>query len=113
MIKRLFYWVFKKELNDLEEAVQRTKAQERRLSNLLGGIDVGVDVDISDKYRARSWACISIQGKQADFIKFVDLGNAELIGIHRFLKHFESNIKIDAAPDHSRFLRFNHDRDEV
>jgi hypothetical protein len=109
MLKRFFHWVFDDELEELHKAILKHEQRIKRLDALLGAVDVSVDVNINDQYRARSWAVISLQGQQGDFIKFYALGNRELYEIQRFLKQFERDmeIKIDAAPHHSAFLRFD------
>ena len=109
MIKRFFKWIFKSELLELQkqinyakEATKKYSEQELKINNLLGNIDVSVDVHQYSK----SWAVISIQGKKTDYIKFVDLGEAEIVDIQRFLRNFDRS-KIDASPIASRFLRIN------
>jgi hypothetical protein len=105
MIKRFFHWVFKKELDEFQTAVQKIEAKERHLSNLLGGIDVAVDINANDRYYAHSWAVISVQGQKADFVKFVDLGDRDIMEIQKFLRHFDRG-NVDANPSQSQFLRF-------
>ncbi len=123
MIKQFFRWVFSAELKKLE--AQRVEADkwietlkkniatckfvEKRFSDLIGSIDVSVDVypvGINDKLRhySRNWAVISVQGEKEDFIKFFDLGPAEIRHIKEFLKHFDK-VKVDAAPGTSEFLK--------
>ena len=46
-----------------------------------------------------SWAVLSLRGKHSDYIKFMNLGDADLRTIHQFLSQFE-DTKIDAAPMH-------------
>jgi len=109
MIKRFFKWIFKSELLELQKQINHTKEatkkyseQELKIDNLLGNIDVSVDVHQYSK----SWAVISIQGKKTDYIKFVDLGESEIRDIQMFLRNFDRR-KIDASPIASRFLRIN------
>ena len=106
MIKKLFQWAFRKELDELTQAIQQVKATEQRLNNLLGVVDIAVDVHDNDRYYAHSWACISIQGQRMDFVKFVDLGDRDIMEISRFLQHFDRG-NIDASPPQSKFLRFS------
>jgi hypothetical protein len=112
-IKKFFRWIFAEELRDMKKhitdaeaqvAYQRYKSDEikrnsDKLMNVLGGIDVSVDVQ---RY-APSWACISIQGK-TDYVKFVNLGERDLREISRFLSRFD-RTKVDAAPHESKFLK--------
>lgn len=120
MIKKVFRWVFSKELKDLETQVELAKSSlivyERKVQeveNLLGNIDVSVDIHT----RSNSWACISIQGEETDYIKFVDLGKSDIREIANFLRYFErseANIKVDAFPPISRgfFKVYNKDRNK-
>jgi len=112
MIRKLFNWIFKTELEKLNSEILRAKniadrleEQRKAFNTVLSGIDVSVDVH-EHRY-SPSWAVISLQGKKTDYIKFVELGNSEIIEIQRFLRNFErnANIKVDAAPSASQFLR--------
>jgi hypothetical protein len=111
-MKKLFKWIFKDELHrlestivDLNVVIQKYSDAEKRVKNLLGNIDISVDVH---QY-SRSWACISIQGQESDYIKFMDLGKREAREIAQFLRHYDrdANIKIDAAPTVSKFMKFD------
>lgn len=113
MIKKFFKWIFKSELNELNAHIQIAKennskfqSYKKTIDSLLENIDVSVDVHQHDRY-SRSWAVISLQGKKSDYVKFVDLGDSDIRHIQQFLRQFErnSNIKIDAAPDASKWLR--------
>lgn len=98
MIRKLFNWAFKAEITKLNE-------QSQNIDKLLQGLDVSVDVH---EYRPfESWAVISLQGQKTDYLKFIDLRDAEIHDIARFLRRYEgaANIKIDASPQASRFLR--------
>jgi len=115
MIKKIFKWIFKSELNKLYSEIQLCKnerinleSERKRIKNLLNNIDVSVDVH---EY-SPSWAVISIQGKKQDFIKFIELGNADLKEIQKFLKKFERQ-KIDATPQNSYFLRIKNKKDKL
>jgi len=128
IIKKLFSWVFKKELSELDaslakaskandllidsigvlkiklhnvdEMLTKVSKQEKVLTDVLKSIDVSVDLHENNKY-ARSWAVISIQGEKMDYLKFIDLGNSEIRDIADFLRRYERkfNIKIDCTPD--------------
>jgi hypothetical protein len=107
MIRKLFQWIFKKELIELEKATKKCndafinyQIQEKRIKNLLGNIDVSVDVH----HYSPSWACISIQGQKMDYIKFIELGDADLREISNFLRRFDRG-KVDASPHESKYLR--------
>ena len=103
MIKKIFKWVFKKELETLENQIIKSHNQTIAVSNLLQNIDISVDLH---KY-APSWAVISIQGQKSDYIKFVDLGQRDIIEIQRFLRRFDrSKRKIDAPFPEKNFFKF-------
>lgn len=111
MIRKLFKWVFKNELLELQTQIDRTKqatlkyeVQDKRINNLLQNIDVSVDVH---QY-SPSWAVVSLQGQKSDYIKFIELGDSDLREIASFLRRYdrEVNIKIDATPNASGLLRF-------
>ncbi|PKQ69373.1 hypothetical protein BZG01_00095 [Labilibaculum manganireducens] len=113
MLRKLFKWIFKDELQQLEaqikiakEAVLNYESQEKRIKNVLQNIDVSVDVHEYHKY-SPSWACISLQGVKSDYIKFIDLKDADIHHISSFLRRYERdlNIKVDASPHASGFLR--------
>jgi len=112
MIRKFFRWILKAEIEELnfqttmtKEATERCKKLEETLRITLSNIDVSVDVE-EYKY-ASSWAVISLQGEKSDYLKFVELGKAEIDHIKQFLRQFErnSNIKIDASPKASHFLK--------
>ena len=105
-------WVFKNELLELQTQISKAKdatlnyeAQEKRIKNILQNIDVSVDVH-EYKY-SPSWAVVSLQGQKTDYIKFIDLRDSDLREIGSFLRRYEreANIKIDASPNASCFLR--------
>lgn len=110
-----FNWVFKAELNSLrvqilkaKEAEESCMAYKQVFEDVLKGVDVSIDVHEPSSYYSKSWAVISLQGNGADYIKFVDLGHAEIRHIQGFLRQFERakpHIKIDASPHASDFLR--------
>lgn len=111
MKKWIINWLFKKQLKEIEETLQCAKTElrliqdkQKQVNNLLGNIDVSVDVHM----HSSSWACISIQGERSDYIKFVDLGTSDIREIERFLKRYERNQnphKIDSPPSMKRWLK--------
>lgn len=104
-MKKIFRWIFSEEIAQLQDAIKRYDQAERKLKNVIGNIDISVDVHQYSK----SWACISIQGQKDDFIKFIDLGEADIRQIASFLRHFDRD-KIDAYPGISNFIRMEKDR---
>ena len=121
MIRKLFNWIFKSELDKLQKAIDTAENrsfraeklgaelewQKKAFQSILDGIDVSVDVHEYDHRYSPSWAVISLQGQKTDYIKFVELGQSEINEIAKFLRNFErnSNIKVDASPMASQFLR--------
>jgi Zn-dependent M16 (insulinase) family peptidase len=103
-IKKFFRWIFSEELDALNNKLESTNRLYEHLKQVLGKIDVSVDVNVSEHRYAESWAVISIQGKKADFIKFVNLGSRDIFEIQRFLEHFD-RVKADCAPQFSPYLR--------
>jgi hypothetical protein len=107
ILRKVFKWIFKEEVAELERtkngwqfALNRCLEKEKKLDNILGNIDVSVDVH----HHSPSWAVISIQGERSDYIKFVDLGKSEIKDIKNFLMNFD-RTKIDASPGESKFLK--------
>ena len=107
LLKKLFFWIFSEEISalskqtrDFKDQRENYESQEKRIKNLLGNIDVSVDVH---QY-SPSWAVISIQGQKADYIKFVDLGERDIREIQRFLNNFDRS-KVDCAPQISQFFK--------
>lgn len=92
LFKRLFEWAFKEELTEM-------RADAKQVKNILGNMDVSVDVH---KY-SPSWAVISIQGERTDYIKFVSLGKKEIVAIQHFLRQFERS-KVDCSPNDRQFF---------
>lgn len=104
-LQNLLRWAFKAELEKLEKQIHQNNIQKERIDNLLGNLDVSVDVH----RRASSWAVISIQGERSDFIKFFNLGRSDINEIHRFLSRFDRN-KVDAEPQIYNMLKFRNSR---
>lgn len=107
ILTTLFSWVFKQQLNELKIQIQvaqqtcdQLKADSRKLHNLLDNLDISVD---HHEYSS-SWAVISIQGQQSDFIKFIDLGRSDIHTIQQFLRQFDRS-KVDCSPQASKFFK--------
>lgn len=109
LLRKLFFWLFKEDferMNKLESdlkglihrqkcATQEAEVRAERIRQLMGNIDVSVDVH----HRSGSWAVVSLQGGKTDYIKFVDLDERSLREIAFFLRQFDRNhVKIDANP---------------
>lgn len=109
LLHKLFFWLFKEDferMNKLESdlkglihrqkcATQEAEVRAERIRELLGNIDVSVDVH----QRSGSWAVVSLQGGKTDYIKFVDLDQRSIREIAFFLRQFDrKNVKIDANP---------------
>lgn len=121
MLRKIFNWIFKSELDKLQKAIDTAENrsfraeklvaelewQKKAFQSILDGIDVSVDVHEYDNRYSPSWAVISVQGQRADFIKFVDLGDSNIHDISQFLRQYErqAHIKVDASPNASQFLR--------
>jgi len=100
MIRKFFRWIFRNELESLEQQIEdnacigdKLQQQYERMNNIFDNLDVSVDLH----HHAPSWAVISIQGERTDYIKFVDLGNRDIREIGRFLSMFDRQ-KVDANP---------------
>lgn len=109
LLRKLFLYLFKEDFQrmealerDLKGLIHRQKSatseaetRAERIRQLLGNIDVSVDVH----HRSGSWAVVSLQGGKADYIKFVDLDQRSIREIAFFLRQFDrKNVKIDAHP---------------
>lgn len=109
LLRKLFFWLFKEDFQAMEKkcrdldglihrqkcATQEAEFRAERIQKLMGNIDVSVDVH----HRSGSWAVVSLQGAKSDYIKFVDLGNRDMMEIARFLRQYDrANVKIDASP---------------
>ena len=114
MIRKFFKWVFKSELETLNVQIQKANDAAKtcdsyttHIKNILSNIDVSVDVHEYDHRYSPSWAVISLQGHNTDYIKFVDLGERNIQEISSFLHQYERarSIKIDASPHTSQFMR--------
>lgn len=109
LLRKLFLYLFKEDFQrmealerDLKGLIHRQKCatseaevRAERIRQLLGNIDVSVDVH----HRSGSWAVVSLQGSKTDYIKFIDLGSRDMMEIARFLRQYDrANVKIDASP---------------
>lgn len=109
LFRKLFLYLFREDFKRMEElerdlrglihhqkcATLEAETRAKRINQLIGNIDVSVDVH----QRSGSWAVISLQGQKADYIKFVDLDQRSLKEISHFLRQFDrQNVKIDANP---------------
>lgn len=119
LMRKFFFWIFKNQLEELELQIKvckntqsnlnlrldRIKQIESKFINVLKNIDISVDVH--EYQYSPSWAVISLQGQKSDYIKFVDLGSSGIREISEFLRKYERsyNIKVDASPNASQFLR--------
>lgn len=112
LIRKIFEWIFAKQLNELQSTLNLTKKYHSELKQMLGGIDISVDVCESKYQYSPSWAVISIQGERADYLKFMNLGNRQAREIMSFLRQYEryANIKIDASPQTSTFMKMEIDQ---
>lgn len=118
LLRKLFLYLFKEDFQrmealealerDLKELIHRQKCatslaevRAERIRQLLGNIDVSVDVH----QRSGSWAVVSLQGGKTDYIKFVDLDERSLREISSFLRQYDrQNVKIDANPFDRKML---------
>lgn len=126
--EKLKNWLFKKELNDLQELKDKydiliksterantmaNEAQEMHHKSqvlledchkLMNSIcDVGVDVGFNST--DHSWAVICVHGK-IDYVKFVDMHQSDIRTIVEFLKHFKySNMVTDSPLVHQGYLK--------
>lgn len=114
MIRKLLEFIFKSHLEELnnkskemQSIINQCREHESRIKDMVNNIDVSVDVHEFDHRYSPSWAVISLQGHKADYIKFVNLGDADIHNIGLFLRRYERsrNIKVDATPQTSKFLR--------
>lgn len=109
LLRKLFRYLFKEDFQrmealerDLKGLIHRQKyatseaeVRAERIRQLLGNIDVSVDVH----HHSGSWAVVSLQGGKTDYIKFIDLGNRDMLNIVHFLRQYDrTNTKIDANP---------------
>lgn len=119
VIKAIFEWIFADEIKELRNTLKislKTNSDnakyQARFEELFGNMSVSVDVNPNFYRHSKSWAVISLQGRQFDYIKFCDLGDRELRDIAEFLRQFERNNKtIDACPEVSKILKFESNRE--
>lgn len=113
LLKKIIRWALSDEIAQLNKLTREldflgtdTKVKLENLTHEVSKINDLIDVSASIERGSRhgSWAVISIEGRDNDFIRFVDLGNSELCEIQRFLSQFDKK-NIDAHPADRRFLR--------
>lgn len=115
LLRKLFLYLFKEDFKRMEAlgrnlkglihrqqcATSEAEVRAKRIRQLLGNIDVSVDVH----QRSGSWAVVSLQGGKTDYIKFVDLDEKSLREISSFLRQYDrQNVKIDANPFDRKML---------
>lgn len=117
-IRQFFLWIFLEDRKNLESAIQdmwtvkrnleinneQLKEYNKKFENMFENIDVSVD----HHYHERSWAVISLQGNKSDYIKFVDLGDRDIMEIAQFLSRYDRR-KIDASPEVSNLIKIETD----
>lgn len=119
-------WLFKEELNDIKETKAKyeellkdvnrayiTLSEAREMHDeshilleychkFMNSIcDVGTDVGLYGK--DHSWAVICIHGKM-DYVKFVDMSQADIRTIANFLKTFEYSNRVTDSPLHKQMI---------
>lgn len=114
MVRKIFNWVFQKQLKELENSISNCKSllhtlekqslefdkQKTAVLKSLEGFDLSVDVH---QYSS-SWAVFSLQGQKADYVKFIDLGDRDIHEIARFISKYERG-KYDATPQLRGFIK--------
>lgn len=118
--EKLKNWLFKDELNDIQElkdkydalirsaeranaAMNEAREMHYKSQGLLADChklmnsicDVGTDIGFKDS--EHSWAVICIHGKM-DYVKFVDMSQRDIRSIADFLKNFEYSNRIIDSP---------------
>lgn len=112
VIGLLFKFLFRSELKEINNKMERLLRLEEDLEIKMQKLEalhleINASVDVHQYKASKSWAVISLQGRKADFVKFIDLGDSEIYAISKFLRQYERGlITIDAAPSVSHFLRF-------
>ncbi len=93
-VRKVVAWALKDELEDF-----------KNLKYMLNGDEnsrISISADIHQC--SNSWAVISIEGKDRDYIKFIDLGRRDMVELQKFLKNFERR-NIDSSPNVYPFLK--------
>ena len=113
-------WLFKEELNDIKETKEKydellktvdkayrmlgeAKEMHDKSHTLLSDCHkfmnsiCDVDTDIGYKDNEHSWAVVCIHGKM-DYVKFIDMSQADIRTISRFLKEFEYSNRVTDSP---------------
>lgn len=109
LFRKLFFYLFQEDFKRMEKlerdlrglihrqkcATLEAETSAKRINQLIGNIDVSVDVH----RRSGSWAVVSLRGQKMDYIKFIDLDGSNIVEIIEFLRQFEKDsVKIDAHP---------------
>jgi hypothetical protein len=122
IIKKLFQWIFEKELSELQKEREKCKEvyieveqQRQHLLKDVYSINIlrenmrkafkNIDISVDVHRYSKSWAVISIQGETTDFIKFIDLGKNDIREIQKFLSMFD-HAKVDTTPNETTFIKF-------
>lgn len=119
-------WLFKEEINDIKETkvmyeellksldkayavVREAREMHFKSHTLLSDChkfmnsicDVGTDIGYTTS--EHSWAVICIHGKK-DYVKFVDMNQADIRTIANFLKSFEYSNRVTDSPLHTNYF---------
>ena len=95
LLKKLFETCYSEELAQMRKLHTEMSESCKDIHNILGNLDVSVDVHM----KSGSWAVVSLQGKRADYIKFIDLNDKDIREIQHYLSLFDrERVKIDANP---------------
>jgi hypothetical protein len=119
-------WLFKEELNDIKETkamyeelfkswgkacdiVREAREMHFKSHTLLSDChkfmnsvcDVGTDIGYTTS--EHSWAVICVHGKK-DYVKFVDMDQADIRTIVSFLKNFEYSNRVTDSPLHRDYI---------
>src|SRR5574343_1239802 len=80
--------------SECETALNDCFIVKENINNILNHFDISLDISPNPKY-SKSWAVISIQGKNEDFIQFIDdVSDKDIREISEFLRQF-NRYKID------------------
>jgi 23S rRNA A2030 N6-methylase RlmJ len=107
IIKCLVNWLFSEEINQYKKEIERLKKERKAsedLNNFLRNIWGEMEVNLDHHYRSPSWAVICLQGKRADFIKLVELPEADMRCLLNFLQLFKRG-KVNCEHDLRPYLR--------
>jgi len=115
LIRKIFNWILKEELNvlnkmksDLELKEIRVRELQNRLESILQNSGISVDFSVHDRYEP-SYAVICIQGgrNKPGYMKFIPLHGMDIRQIEGMLKPFErNNITLDVPYGIRNFSKF-------